>query len=304
MRIILTGSTGFLGSWLANHWINKGIEICLLLRPTSNTNRIKSILKSVRIERISDVTESEKIVRDFNPDGVVHTACTYGRSGESYLSILDGNVRLGISLIQGLLSGNCKSVFFLNAGTVLPSNLNIYALSKSQFSTWGNIIARENKNRLKFIDLFLQQMYGPGDDRSKFTTNVIETCRLGEKNLSLTYGEQIRDFIHVYDVVLAFDIILNRHKELRSNEIIEIGSGNPVTIRKFVEIVHRLTSSATVLDFGKVPYRQFEPMTCVADTSRLRSLGWKPKFDLESGIRQVIIDSHHSPSLPFKAIKE
>ena len=46
--------------------------------------------------------------------------------------------------------------------------------------------------------------------------------------------------------------------------------------------------STTNLDFGAVPYRAHEAMLCRADTTRLRALGWRPAFGLESGLLETL----------------
>ncbi len=71
-------------------------------------------------------------------------------------------------------------------------------------------------------------MYGPGDDSSKFTTHVIESCRRNEPRLALTAGEQLRDFIHIDDVVRAYDRIVDRQGDFAASDAIEVGSGDAV----------------------------------------------------------------------------
>lgn len=288
MRILLTGSTGFLGSWLAHYWLAQGHELCLLVRPSSETGRIQSLLNRVRLERVATAADSVAILRNFAPDAVVHTACAYGRRGETPIDVLDANLRLGVALLQAAMAQEPGKTVFINTGTVLAPEVSLYALSKTQFSQWGLALALQQPAQLQFIDIRLQQMYGPGDDRSKFTTHVIEACRLGEERLALTPGEQRRDFIHIEDVVRAYDAILHRHGDLANSDAIELGSGTAVSMRHFVELAHRLTASTTHLDFGAVPYRPNEAMLCVADTSRIRALGWIPHFDLEAGLRHTL----------------
>ena len=264
--------------------------MCLLVRPSSNIDRIASLLDRVQVKAVAVAEDCSEILRDFEPDAVVHTACSYGRRGESPLAVFDANVRLGVALFDAALTREDRTIF-INTGTVLAAEVSLYALSKTQFSQWGLALAREQPDRLQFIDVRLQQMYGPGDDCSKFTTQVIEACRTGKARLSLTAGEQRRDFIHIHDVVCAYDHILHGHRDFAASDTIEVGSGTAVSMREFVELVHRLTDATTTLDFGAVPYRTAEAMLCVADTARLRSLGWTPRFDLEAGIGQILADT-------------
>jgi nucleoside-diphosphate-sugar epimerase len=220
------------------------------------------------------------------PDVVIHTACTYGRKGESPLQIHEVNVRLGLIILQALLDNN-RSSTFINTGTVLSPNVSSYALSKEQFRQWGHAIAGED-HPLRWINVRLQHMYGAGDDPSKFTAHVLHACHCNVPTLELTGGEQARDFIHIDDVVSAYAALVAEAGMLGPATDIDIGSGEAVTVRRFVETIHSLTSSTTRLLFGALPYRKEEAMYCRADISRMAALGWQPKYDLESGLRKTI----------------
>lgn len=292
MRILLTGPSGFLGSALTRFWAVRGHEISLLARPSSCLDRLADLPTTVKVMRASKPDEITTAVREAMPDAIVHTACSYGRRGESALDVMDANMRLGIALLQGVLDLDSLKdepfTLFMNTGTVLEPGVSLYALSKTQFSAWGAALAASAPQRLKFIDIRLQQMYGLGDDGSKFITHVIEACRQNAPRLALTKGEQLRDFIHIDDVVQAYDSILEKRDQFAASDAIDVGSGNAISMRSFVEMAKQLAGAETVLDFGAVQYRANEAMLCVADTTRLRSLGWNPTVPLADGLRQLI----------------
>lgn len=292
MRILLTGPTGFLGSALARYWAERGHELSLLARTSSRLDRVADLLAKVQVVRASAPDEIANVVREVAPDAIVHTACSYGRKGESALEVMDANLRLGIALLQAVLEQKSpvgtSPTLFMHTGTVLEPGVSLYALSKTQFSAWGAELAASSPQLLRFIDIRLQQMYGPGDDGIKFITHVIDACRQNEPRLALTEGEQLRDFIHIDDVVQAYDLILDRQDEFAASDAIDVGSGEAVSMRDFVEMTKQLAGAETVLDFGAVPYRAKEAMLCVADTTRLRSLGWQPTVPLSDGLRRLI----------------
>ena len=291
MRILLTGPSGFLGSALARFWAERGHELYLLARPYSRLDRLVGLPASVRVVHASAPDDIAAVVREAMPDAIVHTACSYGRNGESALDVMDANLRLGMVLLQALLDQSARKhgpTTFLNTGTVLEPGVSLYALSKTQFSAWGAALATQAPTNLRFIDIRLEQMYGPGDSRSKFTTHVIEACRNNDPKLELTLGEQRRDLIHINDVVQAYNLILQKHESFASSDTINVGSGTALRIRDFVEMAKRLANSSTELNFGVVPYRENESMHSVANISRLLALGWRPTYDLEAGIRQTL----------------
>ena len=118
---------------------------------------------------------------------------------------------------------------------------------------------------------------------------VILNCLENVPELPLTEGYQMRDFIHVDDVVAAFLLLLKRKTgEGDPLQDYNVGTGRPIRVRDFVETAHRLTGSRTLLSFGAIPYRETEPMNLFLDTAPLKALGWKCRIGLEAGIRSVI----------------
>lgn len=287
MKILLTGASGFLGSALARHWLDTGHQVALLLRPTSQLHRLRGLEASYDIARCTTDAEVDAFVRRVQPEVVVHTACAYGRQGETSLQLFDANLRLGLVILQALQHA-VKPVSFLNTGSALEPEVSPYALSKHQFAQWGRILATQSDGKLRFINVLLHHMYGPGDDASKFTTHVLHACHRNELVLKLTAGEQARDFIYIDDVVSAYDTLLTQCHQLDAVQDIEVGSGVAPTIREFVETAHRLTASNTELLFGALPYRANEAMHCLANIERMTQLGWHPAFDLNAGLKKTI----------------
>ena len=286
-RILLTGATGFLGSALARYWVHAGYQVSALVRLTSSRARIEDLINDIQFYNCGSDEEVLSAIATAAPDYIVHTACSYGRAGETLVDVFDVNVRLGLLLLEGakLLDRN---VAFLNTGTILDPAVSSYAMSKQNFSTLGALQARQGSKRIKFINIALQHMYGPGDDKSKFTTHVISSCLANVERLDLASGVQKRDFVFIDDVVSAYNTIILSINCLADAEDIEVGSGEAVPVRNFVELAHAMTSSRTNLNFGVVPYRTNEAMLFQADINRMRSLGWVPVTSIEVGIQKTI----------------
>lgn len=287
MKILLTGASGFLGSALALHWLKTGHEVALLMRPQSKLSRLSGLDASFDIGRCTTDAEVDTFVKKVQPEAVIHTACAYGRQGETSLQLFDANLRLGIVILQALQQAK-KPVPFVNTGSALTPEVSPYALSKHQFAQWGRVLALQSGGPLKFINVLLQHMYGPGDDVTKFTAHVLHACHRNDPVLKLTAGEQARDFIYIDDVVRAYDTLLTQHQQLDTVLDIEVGSGVAPTIRQFVETAHHLTASNTELLFGALPYRPNEAMHCLANMERMTKLGWHPAFDLNAGLKKTI----------------
>jgi CDP-paratose synthetase len=286
LNILITGASGFLGSALARRLRQIDYQVSLLVRKNTDLFRLQDI-SPFNIGRCDSDLEIKEFIVSCRPDVVIHTACCYGRIGESPLQIIDSNIRFGVAILNAIKDLE-KNVSFINAGTVLTRNVSFYSLTKIQFEELGSYIASVSNQSIQFINIKLQHMYGPGDDASKFTSHVIDSCISNVSTLPLTLGEQRRDFIYIDDVVDAYIKILENLSKLNKQEQIELGSGVALQLRDFVETVHRLTNSKTELLFGKIPYRENDEMCLVANIDALKKLGWIPRIDIKTGIKNII----------------
>jgi CDP-paratose synthetase len=284
-KILLTGVTGFLGSHLAKALLFAGHEVVALKRRTSSLRRIESIADDLALVDVDGLDFDALFTQHNKIDAIIHTATAYGRNNETVSEIFDANTVFPLQLLDAGSRAGVK--VFINTDTILDQYLNLYSLSKNQLLQWGKFFSIHNK--LKFINLRLEHFYGPADDASKFTTYVINNCMANTPELKLTLGEQKRDFIYIDDVVSAYLLVLEKATDFDASFIeFDVGSGQSISIRSFVETVHRLTASHTHLSFGAMPYRRGEVMHSEADISGLSALDWQCQYDVVAGLKIVI----------------
>ena len=279
-QILLTGATGYLGSHLAHAFVAAGHRVAVLKRVSSSLARIEALLPQLQLFDIEDGLEAPFLAMG-RVDAVIHAATCYGRNGENSAAIFAANTAFPLRLLE--VAATFKTAVFINTDTSLDKYLNAYALSKKQFMEWGRFYAA--RNMLRFLNLRLEHFFGPKDDDTKFTSHVIRSCLANVPELKLTPGEQIRDFIYIDDAVSAYLLLLEKLGQLSEQFVeLDVGSGEAISIRAFVEKIHQLTGSETELKFGAVPYREGEVMYSNADTEFLKGLGWQCQVSLEQGI--------------------
>ena len=287
MTILLTGATGFLGSHLLKALVNKGYEVVVLKRSTSNMWRLKGFentFKSYDIDRVP----LQKAFEEQYIDTIIHTACMYGRKGESIQQILKTNLMFGIKLLSTAIDFSTK--YFLNTSTLLDKQINAYALSKKQFEEWLKLAS----NKIQVVNLKLELMFGEQDGNDKFTSWILNELQQEKNIIPLTAGTQKRDFIYIDDVVSAYLTCLEQAPQLKDFNDIEVGTGVLTPVKSFVTLVkntlEKLKGSPieTQLNFGALPYREGEIMEPQVDNSRLCSLGWQPKRSLEENIERFV----------------
>lgn len=289
MKIALTGATGFLGSHLLRDFSQLGHDILIVKRSSSKLDRIQSLVGKFAVCDIDSVSDTELCEHLQGKEVIIHTATNYGRHGETPSQVFEANTVFPLQLLDAGIRAGVS--LFINTDTVLDKYLNLYSFSKNQFLQWGQFFSKNDQ--IKFINVKLEHFYGAFDDASKFTQMVFSSC-LSNQPLNLTKGEQKRDFIYIDDVVSAYTCLLTKGLDFSENfSEFELGSGLPVSIRSFVELVHTQSTSSSPLVFGALAYRDGEIMHSSADIEALKKLGWSPNYSLESGVKRVIEHFRH-----------
>lgn len=274
MKVLLTGATGFLGSHLLKAMIKTGHEVTILKRVSSDITRIVSEIDKYHSFDVPE-TPLKTIFSTYQFDAVCHCATVYGREGAQTSQVLEGNLLFPIDILENAIQNGCK--YFVNTDTFfckqLPNRLHHnepiympdYTLTKHQFQEWGHL--RANQGSINFINLRMEHIYGPNDSLGKFVPWVESQLQNNAPSLELTDGIQIRDFVYVDDVVDVFLDILKKIHSLRGFISYDVGSGQAVSVRQFVENMKERMQASTQLNFGSLPRREEEIMYSKASSN-------------------------------------
>lgn len=294
--ILLTGGTGFLGSRLLHKLYETGLyKIVVLKRSFSNTARIADLLASDELEYIDIDKVNDGFFKEYftnhKVDVIIHSATYYGRGEDASITkVLETNLMFPLSLLEEAVNHGLK--LFINTDSYFNKQnqtyrtLLDYSLSKKTLNLWLEYLS----DKVKVANLRLEHIYGENDSPAKFVESMIRKIAIEHvENISLTYGQQKRDFIYIDDVCDAFLTILQNYQKFAFHYItFDVGTGTNLSIRDFVESIKRISQSSTELEFGKLPYREDEIMSSKADINFLNNLGWQPKVSVEDGLTKII----------------
>lgn len=279
--IIITGATGYLGFKFLKKILESNYNVCVLKRETSDVSKIKLLSEDI----IFYNNDEASIIKMFNQNDVemiIHFSTLYGRKGETIFEIKEANLDFPLLLLKYAIDYEVK--YFINTGTSLPYLTNHYSLFKNQFSECLEFFS----SKIVAINILLEHFYGPDDDESKFISSMIAKMKKNVAEIELTEGTQLRDFIFIEDVINAYQHIIASITKFSGFNVLPLGSGETVSIRKIVETIKDVSGSKSNLLFGKIPMRENELLCSDADISKIKSLGWYPKFNLNEGVKLTV----------------
>ncbi len=289
--VLVTGGTGFIGSRVVRCLLAHGHRVALIKRSTSNMRRLDALRNKITFVDIDQQALAPFLHQLGEVTAVIHLATCYARQGEPTHEVIESNIGFPLRVLEFVSGYGCRA--FLNTDTFLNSRgtnypaLQAYCKSKHQFADWGQATA--TARGVRFVNCSLEHVFGPADREDKFVQNLLVRLLKSDQPISLTRGEQVRDFIYVDDVAGALVRILHHTCESADWQAeYQIGRGVPVSLRSFAELAKAIARSNAALHFGALPYRELEVMYSVADTTKLSALKWAAQTSLESGLRKTL----------------
>ncbi|MHB8981037.1 NAD-dependent epimerase/dehydratase family protein [Thiobacillus sp.] len=289
---LVTGATGYVGSRLAGRLLAEGWLVHVITRQSSSLHLLDACLDRVTIHvHDGSVGRMLEILATANPDVVFHLAAKTASEHqvEDLDQLVTANVLFSAHLVEAMYRNgtkyivNTETFWQHNNGTDTYDPVCLYAATKQAFC--DILLYYVKTGHVRAISLVLYDTYGPGDPRRKLFAVLREAARRGGQ-VDMTLGEQIVDMTHVDDVVEAY---------IRAGEMLLMGnidkletyavtSGHRMTLKQLVELAVCVTGVLIHPNWGGRPYRTNEVMVPWLGKPLP---GWRPRIDLETGIREV-----------------
>lgn len=287
MNILVTGGVGFIGSYLVERLIKDGHSV-VILDDLSNgkKERVNKDAKFV----LGDVRKKEDVNKAIEEIGSCDVIFHLAARPDVQSSIIDPETDYSISVdgtknIVDVCENNRARLIFTSSaavyGDVRPERLPIREdEKKNPISPYGKNKLRAENTCKGLHDFFIARpfnVYGP-----KGIGVVNKFCMLIKQGKELPMfndGTNTRDYVHVNDVVDA--LLLG----LKYNGIYNIGSGKETSLNEIIEIISRLAKKNVRKKFLP-PVNEIK--RSVADITKIKKIGWKPKISLENGIKSIL----------------
>jgi nucleoside-diphosphate-sugar epimerase len=298
MKLLLTGASGFVGSYVLRQLVREGrAEVAALVRDPKGAWRIQEELPKVKVLPIGleDAVALEKAVAAFAPTHLVHLAWS-GVLGKSRndasqhenvhqsMRLIDTSLRAGAKHVVGLGSqaeyGPCQARIDESTPTA-PTTM--YGAAKLSTCLMASRLCELSGARFAWLRLF--SSYGPRD-HPDWMIPYLTLKLLHREKPSVTAAEQLWDYIYVEDAAAA--IVAAAMSEGASGTF-NLGSGTAPRLRDMIEKVRDTIDPALPIGFGEVAYRPDQVMHLEADIGKLtRATGWRPKVAFAEGIPKTV----------------
>lgn len=289
-KILVVGGTGFIGFYLAKYCIKKKFNVVSF---SKNPPRKIRYLKKVKY-LLGDLSKKKNLKILNQPfDYVVNLGgyVDHKNKIKTFNSHFKGCKNLSNFFLKKKIKsfvqlgssgeyGNSKSP---QKETSQGNPTSFY--TKAKFLATKHLLSLYKKNKFPVTILRLYQAYGPKQDINRFIPIVIDAC-LKNKEFECSDGKQLRDFVHVEDVIVA--IIKSMNSKNSKGEIINIGSGKPKKIKNIINfLVNKLKGGKPL--FGKVKLRKDEILKIYPDITKAKKiLKWSPKVNFSKGLTKTI----------------
>jgi len=308
-RAVVTGGAGFIGSHMVDLLVERGFEVAVI--DNLVTGRRENLVHHEGNPRFrwhaadmcnlppdSEAFRGAEYVFHFGGIGdivpSIERPLDYMRSNvNGTLAVLEASRRAGVRKLIYAASSSCYGL-----ATELPTSERApiqpeypYALSKwlgeCAALHWAKVY-RLPVNSIRMFNIYGPRVRTTGTYGAVF--GVFLAQKLNGKPLTVVGdGAQRRDFVFVTDVARAFLLAAEADQ---SGEIFNLGSGNPQTVNRLVELIGG--------DVVHVPRRPGEPDCTWADVRKIRqTLGWEPTVSFEEGVATMMAHIEDWRSAPL-----
>ena len=321
-KVLITGITGFIGSYLAEKLLSEGYEVYGLIRRVASRNMkaIEKISKDIILINgdITNYVSIRNALKVAKPDFIVHLAGltpvrdSFERPFEYEDNNVLGTMNIAHAMLElpdpqtrRLIAASTAEVYGLQETKPLIEELPLkptspYAVSKAAADLYLQMMPQTYG--LNVTILRPTNTYGRKFDTS-FIIEYLVTYMLKREKVYIGAPDSVRDYMYIDDHVNAY--LLAMKKEEAKGQVFNVGTGVGTSNRELAEeIANKIGYNKANITFGSYPPGYaFRPLISdqpyiVLDATKIKTkLGWKTTVSLDDGLDKIISYFQSNPVL-------
>ena len=213
-KILITGSTGFIGSHIKEYLLKKNYLVIDILRK-KNKKKIKKIYKNYKPIFYNNIYDLEKKIKKIQYNIIINCATFYSKNYDckTVLELIKTNILFSTLIIIGNQK-NLKKV--INFDTMMQHSIdenfnpmNVYAITKFAHKNISKFIISKNKN-IKFYNFKLYETFGLNDKRNKLIPSIIKNYKKN-KFTNIVSNNLEMNFTDINNIIQIIEKILNKN---------------------------------------------------------------------------------------------
>ncbi len=308
IRILITGSAGFIGSNLADSLLKSGNDVLgidnfdAFYERTIKEGNIREALQNPAFRfmegDIRDASFLNSCFAEFKPELIVHLAAKAGvrPSIANPREYYDVNVSGTLNILEAMRKSNVTKMIFASSSSVYGNNKKVpfsetdnvdnpispYAATKKA----GELLCHTYHHLFNFEIFCLRffTVYGPRQ-RPDLAINKFSRAILnGQPIPFFGDGSTQRDYTHISDIVQGINCAITN---LKGYDIFNLGESNTISLTGLISILEKSTGRKAILNY--LPMQEGDVMVTYADISKARNkLNYNPRVNIENGIQDYI----------------
>ena len=326
MKVLVTGSAGFIGSALSIRLLERGDDVVGLdnhnnyYDPDLKEARLSRHLDNPKYEHIrADIEDKELITEIFESykfDGVINLAAQAGvrYSIENPHAYLNSNILGFGNILEGCRNSSISHLVYASSSSVYGSNtempfsihhnvdhpLSLYAASKKANELMAHTYSHLYK--LPTTGLRFFTVYGPWGRPDMALFKFTDAILSGKKIQVFNYGKHRRDFTYIDDIVEGVLRVLDKPAKSNPNwsgeapdpgsslspwRIYNIGNNSPVELMDYIEAIE--STLGMKADKELLPLQQGDVPDTYADVDDLvKEFDYKPETSIKLGVKNFV----------------
>lgn len=293
-KVLITGGAGYLGSTLAEHLLNNGYQVTVLDNLMYKQLSLLHLFKRDGFNFIlGDVRNKEQLIKlTTEHDVIIPLAAIVGMPAcqanpELAVQVNYEHIKTIVDVLtldQQLIIPNTNSQYGSSDQIITESSpfkpLSLYAQTKCDAEDY--VLKKGNG-----VVLRLATVFGVSPRmRQDLLVNDFTYKAVVDGYLVLFESHFKRNYIHVQDIARTFQFMIENYHVCKG-EVYNVGLST-ANLSK-MELAEKIKEFVSNLVIKQDEFKQdFDKRNYIVSNEKLESLGWKPKFDLDYGIRQLI----------------